>query len=436
MLRLPTQAVLDVDTATPAPAPEVMSDGHVDGLPKITPGSIPAKVLHRAWEGDPAIVVASPPGAGKSTLLVACASHLASRARLTIAVATQTNAQSVDLANRFAESAPSTPVYIVAAKKALRPKHLAESIRWVDSIEKVTTKAVVISSSAKWIYSAKSEWSCDVLMVDEAWQLPWYRFGAIASIAPQFILVGDPGQIDPVVTGDQTRWDGWRSSPIRPAPAVMLDRHEDKVTRFNLPNTYRCGPDTAKVLQPLYSFPFGSKRWPRSLLLDGGQMPEIATVAVPGTGNTADPAIAKAIADHVRNLIGNGTLRGPDGDHPVTGSDVGVVVAHRTQLNAVAALLADVDGVLIDTADSFQGGERHVMIAWLPIAGKRTLSDFDLDTGRLCVMLSRHTTHCLVVERDDTRRRLEGQRDLIDPKVYEMYTSVLNGLPRVEPLEV
>ena len=42
----------------------------------------------------------------------------------------------------------------------------------------------------------------DVLFVDEAWQLAWADFMLLSQVAGRFVLIGDPGQIPPVVTID------------------------------------------------------------------------------------------------------------------------------------------------------------------------------------------------------------------------------------------
>ena len=65
--------------------------------------------------------------------------------------------------------------------------------------------------------------------------------------------------------------------------------------------------------------------------------------------------------------------------------------------------------------ERWQGLERKVMVVHHPLAGLNSLSSFDLDRGRLCVMLSRHQTACLLIARQGTEEALqnhphEGQR--------------------------
>jgi hypothetical protein len=54
----------------------------------------------------------------------------------------------------------------------------------------------------------------------------------------------------------------------------------------------------------------------------------------------------------------------------------------------------------IDTPERWQGLERKVMVVVHPLSGVVNPSEFDLETGRLCVMASRHQISLVVVSRD------------------------------------
>ena len=73
-------------------------------------------------------------------------------------------------------------------------------------------------------------------------------------------------------------------------------------------------------------------------------------------------------------------------------TDIGIVATHRvmnTELRlALAAGLRT--QVRVDTAERWQGLERRFMVAVHPLSGCVSPSEFDLGTGRLCVMTSRH----------------------------------------------
>ena len=63
-------------------------------------------------------------------------------------------------------------------------------------------------------------------------------------------------------------------------------------------------------------------------------------------------------------------------------------------------------GVTVDTANRLQGREFDVTLIYHPLAGRADVSEFHLDSGRLCVLLSRHRVGCVVVGR-------AGARDLL-----------------------
>jgi hypothetical protein len=74
-----------------------------------------------------------------------------------------------------------------------------------------------------------------------------------------------------------------------------------------------------------------------------------------------------------------------------------VITPHVDQASAIAARLADVSGLLVDTANQAQGIEREAVVVVHPLVGYRDTPPFVLDTGRLCVALSRHRAHATVV---------------------------------------
>src|SRR5438309_11729787 len=111
MRTLPQTAGSSTTTAPAAPAPK-------PAVPHETDPAVAAAVF-AAWAGDPAVVVASPPGAGKTRLVVHLAEQLHRRAGLDVAIATQTRAQALDVANRAA--AIGARVALLGARESRRP---------------------------------------------------------------------------------------------------------------------------------------------------------------------------------------------------------------------------------------------------------------------------------------------------------------------------
>jgi hypothetical protein len=81
---------------------------------------------------------------------------------------------------------------------------------------------------------------------------------------------------------------------------------------------------------------------------------------------------------------------------------IAVGVSHNDQAEAVRTRIAldpRLTGVTVDTANRLQGREFDVTLVWHPLSGRVDASAFHLETGRLCVLLSRHRHACLVFAR-------------------------------------
>jgi hypothetical protein len=78
----------------------------------------------------------------------------------------------------------------------------------------------------------------------------------------------------------------------------------------------------------------------------------------------------------------------------------------------------------VDTTNRPQGREFDVTLLWHPLSGCQDASAFHLETGRLCVRLSRHRFACIVVAR-------AGIRDLLDrhPRRSPVYLEVPPKFP-------
>ena len=123
-----------------------------------------------------------------------------------------------------------------------------------------------------------------------------------------------------------------------------------------------------------------------------------------------DHEIADATAKVVGELLGGGaTLRFDDGKRPLTPADIGVTSSHRVMNSALSSALGSwANQIRVDTPERWQGLERPVMIAVHPLSGVADPSAFDLETGRLCVMASRHQAGFIVLTRDHVGETLRN----------------------------
>ena len=372
-----------------------------------------ARVLHAAWSGDPAVVVPSPPGAGKTRLVALLAAALAHRAELRVGIAAQTREQAVEIARRVGHLTGRGR--LLWAAKDPKPDSGGTAVVSGPAVRfPAEGGGVLIATTARWLFSDPRTVGCDLMIVDEAWQATYADLGALGAHAGQVVCVGDPGQIDPVVTGETSRWRTVAAGPHVPAPQALLAAHGDAVGVVTLRHTWRLGPVTTALIQPAFypDLPFTSRRPPEHLADgDGTPLPEITHQPVTVTAGPGDPALVTTCADQARALLGI-IVTTQQGTRPVVAEDLAVVCAHVTQAAAVRATLADLPGVLVGTANQLQGLERPAVVVMHPLAGYRDGSaGFSADTGRACVMLSRHRAHLSVVLDDRTRDVLAGTGD-------------------------
>ena len=196
--------------------------------------------------------------------MVHLAEQLHRRAQLKIAIAAQTRSQALDVASRAA--AIGGRVGLLGARESQRPEGLDQRATYLQGVAQLRTwRGIVVATTARWLWTSERDYTADVLVVDEAWQMTYADLGGLGPLSAQVVLVGDPGQIAPVVTGDSRRWRDWSAGPQRAAPEALLAAYPDSVTRLRLLHTWRLGPATTALIQPAFyaDLPFDSVRPPR-----------------------------------------------------------------------------------------------------------------------------------------------------------------------------
>lgn len=381
----------ETSAATDAPAMVASNDNH--GPKGLVPGSMLARVLYAAFSRQPVTIVDSPPGAGKTTLVVDTLAQLLGRSDFDIVVACPTRRGAIDLAGRLAAElgdAESAPAVVLGLKGALvRPKG-------VFATKPPTKKREITVRTIK--SCAVNPPTCDVLVFDEAYQATFSDVAAAADGAEQVMMVGDPGQIGPVVTQRTSAWERRRNAPHHRAPEVFARRSDAQVLQMDA--TYRLGADTVAAIAPLYGFPFVSKRPDRHLITRAGtRLPELAAARIAPSTSISDLAPMEAVARLAMSMVGSTVVTHDEDGNAVEKvlrqGDVAVVVSHNVQASGVQAILRSevYDNITVGTADRMQGGQWHAVVALDPLVGHGTVSPHQLNKGRLCVMASRHMTH-------------------------------------------
>ncbi len=414
------------------PAPQTASISRRDRLARAR-RAVLADVLAHVEARRPLLVLKAPPGSGKTHVLlraVALAWHLGQR----VAVATQTNTQADDLCVRLAREFPKVVAHRFAAH-GHEPDDLGASVAVIHAARDLPDGAcVVVATSSKWA-STDDPPEFDLLLVDEAWQMAWAEFMLLAPVASRFVLVGDPGQIEPTVTIPVERWETSARPPHRAAPAVLLSDPSLPCVVRALPVSTRLPHDTVALVKGFYDFDFdawsepGERRVeaaaPRTQLkgvddaIDLLSQASVSLLTLPTPQDGAaddDRELAEVAASVVRRLLDRGAVAAMDGVRAPLGSvDLGVVSTHRAMNGRLAEALGDLAwAVRVDTPERWQGLERKVMVAVHPLSGVTRPSAFDLATGRLCVMASRHQVGLVLVSRDHVGDTLEGHAPVAD----------------------
>ncbi|MQY13916.1 hypothetical protein SRB5_40730 [Streptomyces sp. RB5] len=379
-----------------------------------------ADTLHGTARG---VVVDSPPGAGKSTLVVRAARELAAAGRRLMIVA-QTNAQVDDLVDRLATADPGLPVGRLHSSDPhpydrVLDRHAA--VRKSAKIGDLAELPIVVSTAAKWA------WVKDVdpwqhAIVDEAYQMRSDQLLAVGRLFERALFVGDPGQLDPFAIVGSEQWAGLTYDPSTSAVTTLL-AHNPGLPQRRLPVSWRLPHSAARLVSdafyPYTAFRSGTGPGDRRLALtaasDGGAADRVLDIAAetgwgllelpPQHTPRTDPEAVTAVAGVVRRLLERGAVahseRSADGGEPVGPDRIAVGTAHRDQAAAIRAALAalGVRGVTVDTANRLQGREFDVTVVLHPLSGRPDATAFHLETGRLCVLTSRHRHACVVVSR-------------------------------------
>lgn len=386
-------------------------------------------------KGEALVAVDSPPGAGKTTLVenvVAAAQHCGLR----VAVAAPRAAQTIDITRRILAHYPTMPIDLWLAKDRELPADLATHpdviSPGVPSWRPLQGGSRVVIGTVKMFAAHVSQLkqsAFDVLITDEAYQVTYTGLAPLLHLADQRLIVGDPGQLPPLVRADTARFEAARYKVHWSAPRELLRRFPD-VRRVQLPATRRLPQDSVDLIQPAFyeKLPFVSSavtgdrriqfaasgmRDPIDRALDmlsaGHTMVGILLPSVNKPLGNVDDAVALVMANVVERLGSRGAEW--QEKRRLQPGDVGCIDPHVASGAAVRQGLRrqglSISEVLVDTPEIWQGLERPIMVVKHPLSGQQHLNRFSLESGRWCVSLSRHLLGCIIVGRDGIGESLE-----------------------------
>lgn len=375
------------------------------------------EVIGRVKAAENLTIVKAPPGSGKTHLLVDVLRCAVSEEKLRVAVATQTNSQAHEVCERLMRQHPDVPIVrFVSSSFDEEVDYDVTSSK--DDLPHVP--CVVVATSAKW-GSTQLDSSFDYLFVEESWQLKFSDFVPLCQVSGRFVLVGDPGQISPVVSVDPSRWATAPVPPHLAAPEVLLLKNILNGSPLELPATRRLPKDSAEYVKSFYDFDFGAltDRVNRTIKFNRalkGPLKNIseemansslvaALINTPKEGPPlhSDKEMAGTISNIVTELVANKAKLSIDGvERELQPGDIGISSTHRIMVQELSLSIPSElrRFVVADTPERWQGLERPIMIVTHPLSSVTRPSQFDLETGRLCVMASRHKVNLIMVSRD------------------------------------
>lgn len=394
-------------------------------------------------EGHPLVIVPSPPGAGK-TSLVEAATAAALHHGLRVLVAAPRAEQTYDFIRRLLEDYQPMQIEALLARERDLPDDLTaagipDPRRPADV---VGGTGVVVSTVDKLVDSAPDfgPRPFQLLIVDEAWQVTYGNLLPLLTLAGQVLVVGDAGQLPPLVRSETHRFEVREHHVHWPAPKELMRRHPGAPV-VPLPATRRLPQDTVEFLQPAFypDLPFVSAARPEErqlrlaarglgtgldraidLLADGATLVGVLLPRRAHTGVDYDPEVADLAAAVADRLL----ERGPEWDdvRQLAASDIGSVDPHRDSGTATRRSLSE-RGIghelMVSTPEIWQGLQRPLIIARYPVLPGRRLSAFDLEPGRVCVQLSRHQLGCVIVGRDGVGEALVDHQHDVSARATE-----------------
>jgi len=389
-----------------------------------------------------AVVVSAVAGAGKSRLVVDTVAKCRAK-ELRIAVCAPTNEQVFGLVRSIAKSDPRQSVAYIPAKSLELPDSVKLSnVEIIEQPYKANGYQIIVGTARK-IADAhypqdkrtKPLAQVDGLIIDESYQVDATQYFAVADMATRHLLVGDSGQIKPFSTVPEGfQWKGLPHDPLETAVGILRSNHPGTILH-RFPITRRCDFRAIPVMRNFYpvshAFEAAAGEGIRTMRLgEGGSVSRSmhsidkalesaaahgwALYELPGAQTrNADPEIAEAIVKMLLRLRARGASvrcekfqeTAPLQDHRVA-----VAVSHTDQKLMLRAMCdaAGLNGVMVNTANQLQGLEFDVTLCWHPLAGLIQADDFHLESGRLCVMCTRHRHACVVIGRKSDREMLRG----------------------------
>ena len=391
-------------------------------IPTLDPSQQEAFIA--AMAGSPVTLVQGPPGTGKTYVLARIVAALAASG-LRVLVASYTH-RAVNNALRMVALADPTLTVVKSGKSSGADDLRGTRVALVPSMKRLPGGRDPRRVVGATLFSLKAVWeeeAFDVVVVDEAAQIPLTYASCALLAAPRYVLVGDHRQLGPIVQG----------------------RHPDALAARSV-FEHLAAAYPPSLLRTTYRMNAGVNDFPSRVFYDGQLVPEprTATARFPhilggpydGLFDPERPAVLALVrhegfrtrclpeAQVVAGIVLDRIVR-QRGDP----GDIAVVSPFRAQLRLIRTLVKrglDAAGVVaplpvIDTVERIQGQERELVVVSLVASDPDHLAGeaaaFFYSGNRLNVTITRARTKLIVVA---------------SPLVFTAFPKTLAGLADVE----
>lgn len=387
-------------------------------------------------------LVHGPPGTGKTRVLSRLILKLIQRdQRVLVACPTNVALDRVLIALikigfydfiRIGSRYSCTPEFVNAAKAAGANKsHLDQNsarTRDFNEFRNLVSNTKLIGATA---YQCASnpiflKQRFDIVVIDEAGQLDEPATLAPLSMSRRFILCGDHLQLPPVVQNRKNRLNNSKSHlEVSLFERLFLTSSSENISTLNV--QYRMNSEVQEI--------------PSNLFYGGTLLaaPEVAGRRLRLRIDLDGPAYIKDIIDpdtpvvmvDVQGGVDTGKARPEEAEVAfeiilaltragVDPSDIGIITPYRAQQSLIRQKMGgmtECSEISVDTVDSFQGGEREVII--ISLARADAVTSFLADPKRLNVSLSRARSKLILLGRASVLQE------------HHLFNAICSGLKKV-----
>jgi AAA domain/Helicase len=352
------------------------------------------KAFQLAAAGNDIIAIKGPPGTGKSHLLGFLCNYLANEKHQRILVTSKThNAVNEVLGcchDVKVQLQTNIPIFRWISRR-LEADYQAGQIggnmvQWaalwrpqklVNDLPPGCIVGCVVDSA----FYAPDDCVFDVIILDEASQLPMFSVAGLARLSDRFVLAGDDDQLPPILSAEHLRDDASSTNKTAAEPALSgltwlaKFRGPEWVTQMDL--THRLNDENCAITGDTF---YGSNLKPgvnRDSNIVGLQKTMFKVEAGHLHCLNSNEAEADRIVQLIQELIGKEAIWDQETPRKLTSGDIAVLTPYRKQAALLRTKLqqAGIKLEKVGTVDIMQGQSRAVVIFGVTTSDIQTLGE-------------------------------------------------------------